>query len=113
MFDKDYFFVRWHNSKLPYNAILGTKPNNPLFLEILKHCEESYNLKKNMPIYKTWRGRFVFQTTGHFMLQRVLKKHKVNSTDYLNIVKVHAKDGTVVQGSNPLFEDTSASIWYT
>ena len=46
LFEKDYFFVRWHNSSLPYNAILGTKPNNPLYLEILEHCEESYYKKK-------------------------------------------------------------------
>ena len=44
------------------------------------------------------------------MLQRVLKKHKIK--DYLDIVRIHAKDGRIVQGSNPLFEDTSASVWY-
>ena len=110
LFDKDYFFVRWHDSKLPYNAILGTKPNNPLYLDILKHCEESYYEKKHKDIYKSWKGRFVFQTTGHFMLQRVLKKNKIK--DYLDIVKIHAKDGRIVQGSNPLFEDTSASVWF-
>ena len=112
LFDKNYFFVRWHNSKLPYNAILGTKKKNPLYLDILKHCEESYYEKRKIPIYQQWKGRFVFQTTGHFMLQRVLKKHKMNSKDYLDIVKIHAKDGRIIQGSNPLFEDTSSSIWY-
>jgi len=110
LFKKDYFFVRWHDSKLPYNAILGTKKNNPLYLDILEHCEESYDEKKKQEIYKTWKGRFVFQTTGHFMLQRVLKKHKI--TDHLDIVRIHTKDGRIVQGSNPLFEDTSASVWY-
>ena len=44
------------------------------------------------------------------MLRRVLKKHKIN--DYLDIVKIKAKDGRVVQGKNPLFEDTSASVWF-
>lgn len=110
LFQKDYFFVRWHDSKLPYNAILGTKSNNPLYLEILEHCEESYYEKRKNSIYKSWKGRFVFQTTGHFMLKRVLKKNKIN--DYLDIVKIKAKDGRVVQGSNPLFEDTSASVWF-
>ena len=110
LFEKDYFFVRWHNSKLPYNAILGTKVNNPLYLEILEHCEESYNEKKKNKIYKKWKGRFVFQTTGHFMLQRVLKEHKIK--DFLDILKIYAKDGRVVSGKNPLFEDTSSSLWY-
>ena len=112
LFNKDYFFVRWHDSKLPYNAILGTKSHNPLYLDILEHCEDSYYEKRKNPIYKQWKGRFVFQTTGHFMLQRVLKKHKMKSKDYLDIVKIHAKDGRVVQGTNPLFEDTSSSVWF-
>jgi len=110
LFEKDYFFVRWHDSKLPYIAILGTKKNNSLYKDILEHCEESYDEKKKQEIYKSWKGRFVFQTTGHFMLKRVLKKHKI--TDYLDIVKIKAKDGRIVQGPNPLFEDTSASVWY-
>ena len=44
------------------------------------------------------------------MLQRVLKKHKIK--DFLDILKIYAKDGRVVSGKNPLFEDTSSSIWY-
>ena len=110
LFKLPYFFVRWSDSHLPYNALLGSQKNNPLYKEILDHCKESYYEKLKQPIYKTWKGRFVFQTTGHFMLQRVLKKHKI--TDFLDILKIHAKDGRVVQGSYPLFEDTSASVWY-
>ena len=110
LFKLPYFFVRWSDSHLPYNALLGTLKNNPLYLDILDHCKESFYEKRKQKIYKTWKGRFVFQTTGHFMLQRVLKKHKIK--DYLDIVKIKAKDGRIVQGSNPLFEDTSASVWY-
>lgn len=110
LFKLSYFFVRWSDSHLPYNALLGTQKNNPLYLDILDHCKESFYEKRKQKIYKTWKGRFVFQTTGHFMLQRVLKKHKIK--DYLDIVKIKAKDGRIVQGSNPLFEDTSASVWY-
>ena len=44
------------------------------------------------------------------MLQRVLKKNKIKG--YLDIVKIHTKEGKIVQGKNPLFEDTSASVWY-
>ena len=54
-------------------------------------------------------SKICFQTTGHFMLQRVLKH---NIKDFLDIVKIHAKDGRIVQGKNPLFEDTSSSIWF-
>ena len=54
-------------------CLLGTQKNNSLYADILEHCEESYYAKRKQSIYKTWKGRFVFQTTGHFMLQRVLK----------------------------------------
>ena len=110
LFKLPYFFVRWSDSHLPYNALLGSQKNNLLYKEILDHCKESYYTKRKQSIYKTWKGRFVFQTTGHFMLQRVLKKNKIK--DFLDIVKIHTKDGRIVQGSNPLFEDTSASVWY-
>ena len=113
LFQKDYFFVKWANDKrkLPYNAALGTKKNTDLYKDILDHCKESYYEKKKQEIYKKWKGRFVFQTTGHYMLQRVLKKHKIK--DFLNILKVHTKTGKIVQGPNPLFEDSNASIWYS
>ena len=80
------------------------------YLDILEHCEESYYEKRKIKIYKQWKGRFVFQTTGHFMLQRVLKKHHIH--DFLDIIKIHTKDGTIIQGENPFFEDTSESVWY-
>ena len=111
LFDKEHFFVKWNDkSKLPYNAVLGTKKNNPLYKDILDHCKESYYEKRKQDIYKTWKGRFVFQTTGHYMLQRVLKKHKIK--DFLNIMKIHTKSGKIVRGPKPLFEDSNASVWY-
>ena len=110
LFKEPYFFVKWSDSHLPYNALLGTHKDNPLYKEILDHCKESYYEKRKDKIYKTWKGRFVFQTTGHFMLQRVLRKHKI--TDFLDILKIYTKDGKIVQGNNPLFEDTSESVWF-
>lgn len=111
LFKKPYFFVKWHGkTKLPYNAILGTHKNTDLYEDILDHSQESFYEKRKQPIYKKWKGRFVFQTTGHFMLQRVLKKHKIK--DFLDVLKIHTKSGKIVQGKHPLFEDSNASIWY-
>ena len=112
LFDKEYFFVRWNDDKrkLPYNAVLGTQKENPLYKDILDHSKESYYEKRKQKIYKQWKGRFVFQTTGHYMLQRVLKKNKIK--EFLNIMKIHTKSGKIVQGPNPLFEDANASVWY-
>ena len=111
LFELPYFFVKWHTSRLPYNALLGTEKNTQLLEDILDHCKESYYEKKKQPIYKKWKGRFVFQTTGHYMLQRVLKKHKI--TKFLDIMKINTKSGKVVKGPNPLFEDSNVSVWYS
>ena len=103
----------WADDKknLPYNAVLGSHKKTELYKDILEHCEESYYLKEKNDIYKQWKGRFVFQTTGHYMLQRVLKnKSKKN---ILNIMKIHTKSGKIVQGPKPLFEDNNASMWYS
>ena len=98
LFEKEYFFVRWLNGKLPYIAILGA---------------EAYKEKVNMQIYKKWIGRFVYQTTGHYMVQRVLKKHKINYTDLLEIVAVYTKGKYIGKPSGNLFMDFNASVWYS
>lgn len=115
LFKKDYFFVTWHDDKkkLPYNAVMGSQQNEEIFVEIMKHCEESFKKASKQEIYKIWKGRFVFQTTGHRMLQRVLEKHKVNKKKYvLDILRIKKKDGKIISGKNPYFEDSNASVWF-
>jgi len=121
LFEKEYFFVRWHTSKLPYNALLGTHKQTDLYKDILDHCYESFYEKVKQPIYKTWKGRFVFQTTGHFMLNRVIKKNKIKSSEFLNIMKIQNPDKrsnkVICKGppkcANALFEDANVSVWYS
>jgi mannosyltransferase OCH1-like enzyme len=114
LFSKDYFFVRWNDDKknLPYNAVMGGKKNEHIYKEIMEHCKESFYEKRKQSIYKKWKGRFVFQTTGHYMIHRVLKKNKVPLSNILDVLKIHTKSGKVVQGTNPLFEDANASMWF-
>jgi mannosyltransferase OCH1-like enzyme len=103
----------WNNDKrkLPYNAVLGSQSKNVLYEDIFKEIIKSNKEKSKMDIYDTWKGRFVFQTTGHYMLQRVLKKHK--DVPKLDILKIHTKgDVDVVSDVCPIFEDYNASIWY-
>ena len=109
---KNEFFVRWNNDKkeLPYNAVLGSVKNSTLYAEIIQHLIQSYQEKSQMEIYNKWKGRFVFQTTGHYMLQRVLKKYP--ETERLDILKIYNKKGEVIQGTNPLFEDYNVSYWF-
>jgi mannosyltransferase OCH1-like enzyme len=115
LFNMNQFFVRWNDDKrmLPYNAVLGSKPNNPLYEAIFQEIIDSVIEKDKIDIYKKWIGRYVFQTTGHFMLQRVIKRYKhMDDIFKLDILKINTKDGKVVSGDNPLFEDYNASIWY-
>ena len=111
-FRHDIFFVRWNNDKLelPYNAVLGSIAKHPVYDNILSHLIESYEAKSKQEIYNTWTGRFVFQTTGHFMLNRVLKKYP--QVRKLDILKIHDKGGKIVMDKCPVFEDYNASIWY-
>jgi len=107
------FFVRWNDDKrqLPYNAVLGTHSKNVLYEDIFKEIIKSYDEKSKMDIYDKWRGRYVFQTTGHYMLQRVLKKYK--HVPKLDILKVHKKGGIdIISDVMPIFEDYNASLWY-
>ena len=112
VFSQDVYFVKWDNCKknLPYNAILGSSPKHKIFKDIIDHCIESYKEKESMEIYHTRVGRFVFQTTGHLMVERVLKKYPF--VGRWNVLRIHTKEGTIVEGHYPLFEDYSVSSWY-
>lgn len=113
LFKKDYFFVTWHDdkNKLPYNAVMGSKPKQKIFLEICEESKNSFYEKSKQKIYQTWKGRFVFQTTGHRMLERVLQKHNMKDK-VLDILRVKTKSGKIVSGKNPYFEDDNASVWF-
>lgn len=109
LLNKSEIFTTWHNDtrKLPYNALLGSRKNNPLFMEIAHHSKKSfYEKSKTLP--PSWKGRLVFHSTGHYMLKRVLKRHNIIPNDLLRIYK----KGYTIEGNNPFFADFNASIWY-
>jgi len=113
LFEMNQFFVRWNDDKrqLPYNAVLGSVSKNVLYEDIFKEIIKSKIEKDTIDIYDKWRGRYVFQTTGHYMLQRVLKKNP--HVKKLDILKIHKKGGIdVISDVCPIFEDYNASIWY-
>jgi mannosyltransferase OCH1-like enzyme len=114
LFEKDFWISRWWDSHLPYQALLGSASKTTLMKEILDHCKFSYEEKSKIEIYNTWKARFIFHTTGHHMMQRVLKKNNLHK-DYLPIVSVfnNWKDICVcVPDNKALFYDHSASLWY-
>jgi len=111
IFEKDFFVARWYDSHLPYNAIIGCKKKNPLMLKCIKEVERSYYEKSKMDIYQTRKARFVFQTTGHYALHRVLKR----VVEYEPVVSVFNNSKNIsnyVPNGEGLFWDGSASVWY-
>ena len=109
IFKKDYFIAKWSDSHLPYNAILGCKKGNPLMLECIEEVNRSYYEKASMEIYDKWKARFVFQTTGHYALHRVLK----NKIEYTPCVSIYNESkGIKNLSENCYFIDYSASVWY-
>lgn len=111
LFKMEQFFVRWNDCKrkLPYNAVLGSKSKNPLYKDIMSEVFYSVEAKNRQDIYKKWVGRYVFQTTGHYALQRVLKKYP--KVEKLDIMYIRSK-GKKIVGEDAMFHDDNASIWY-
>lgn len=107
---RDELFVKWSGHTGCYNAIMGCSPKHKIFEEILKHCRDSFLTKSKIDIYQQWTGRFVYQTTGHKMIQRVLKRF--NYTDLLDIVFVDCKGTKIGDSNNAYFYDFNVSAWY-
>ena len=116
--EEQLYFVHWADDikRLPYNAIMGSHHNNNLFLEIIKQCEKDYYEKSKIEKYKEWKGRFIFQTTGHSMLQRVMKKNKINKDKcFHNVLYIRNQtknNGGIGDLNTALFYDVNASVWY-
>tara|TARA_R110000772_G_scaffold152606_1_gene263441 strand:- start:2800 stop:3462 length:663 start_codon:yes stop_codon:yes gene_type:complete len=108
IFDREYFFVKSYLGII-YNAIMGSNKNNNIFKLILNEIEMSI-YKQEKDIYKTWKGRLVFQTTGQYMLKRVLKNDKNILTNLIE-TKQYGKNIDYKQIST-FFLDYNASVWY-
>ena len=118
VFSESFYFVNWSDDKkrLPYNAIMATHQNNKLFLEIMKQCEKDFYEKSKIEKYKEWKGRFIFQTTGHHMLERAMKKNKINKDKcFHNVLYIRNQtknNGGIGDLNTALFYDVNASVWY-
>jgi mannosyltransferase OCH1-like enzyme len=103
-------FTTWHidHKRLPYNAVMGSTDRNPLFLKIMRDVEYRTYDKQSKKIYDTWKGRLVFQTTGHHMLKRHVPKEDIN--DLLTIL--NEEKHLDCSSKNPYFHDSNISSWY-
>jgi len=117
VFSEPLYFVHWADdkNKKPYNAIMGSVKNHNLFLEIIKNCKEDFYEKCTIKTYETWKGRFVFQTTGHSMLDRVMKKNNIDKNKFFHdvlYIKNYDKGIDIGCVNDSLFYDANASVWY-
>jgi len=118
LFEEDIFFAQWasDNKNTPYNAIFGSKPNLEFWEDIFKHCKESFYEKNEIEIYKTWKARYIFQTTGHYMIKRVMnKKQYKNKIKLIQCVSVWNNNKGICDipdAQKAVFFDCSRSFWY-
>lgn len=84
------------------------KNKNDLFIQICQDVEHRTYEKQNMSIYDKWIGRLVFQTTGHYMLNKNVNKKYI--FDILHIKNDKKKIKSI--STNAYFYDDNASSWY-
>ena len=117
VFSEPFYFVHWQDDKkrTPYIAIMGSVKNQDIFLKIIEQCKKDFYEKSKIKTYDTWKGRFVFQTTGHHMVERVMKKNKIDKDRFFHdviYVKNVDKGFDIGDCNNALFYDSNASVWY-
>jgi inositol phosphorylceramide mannosyltransferase catalytic subunit len=110
IWNEKVFLVRWNDTpNIPYTAVMACEKNSNFFKEVIEHFYESYESKKDMDYYKKWKGKFVFHTSAHHMINRVLKKQeeKIKLSDVMDISKKNRR----VKSDNPMFLDYNANSW--
>ena len=103
-------FTTWSDDldRKPYNAVMYSSKNNPLFIEIMKEVEKRVIEKQAIKQYDTWKGRLVFYTTGHRMLASVIPKSSIHE-----LMLIYNEEKNIyVCANNPYFYDENASIWF-
>ena len=103
-------FTSWNDDKdkKPYNAVMGSVKRNPLFLDIMDDIQNRVIEKQSKKIYDTWKGRLVFQTTGHHMLKRHVPKENI----YDLMLIYNEKKNIYTTSPNPYFYDNNISFWH-
>jgi len=53
--------------------VIGSPKENEILLDYLRYCQKQIIIKDKLPIYKIWKARYIYQTTGPRSLARFLK----------------------------------------
>ena len=110
LFKEPIVIVRWNDCHLPYNALIGCISYNKIIYQLIVYIITNYNSKEEMKIYNKWKGRFVFHTTGHYAIHKVLKKF--THVEYRDILYIESKGKKIGNKNTALFYDTNESVWY-
>jgi mannosyltransferase OCH1-like enzyme len=68
-----------NKSKKYEMEVLQSVKGNPLLLEYLNYVREQIKIKDKKNIYKKWKCRYIYQTTGPYSLSRFLKGKTVDT----------------------------------
>lgn len=76
-----------NKKKNKYGSIdfFGSEKNCQLWILVMNECVKEYPAKLNNPIYESWKGRFVLQTTGTYFFNRAMEKFVGKKLDGLPI----------------------------
>jgi hypothetical protein len=89
--------------------VLQSEKSNPILLDFLDYVKEQIKAKDKIDIYKDWKCRYVYQTTGPFSLHRFLKKNKVEPDKYL--INHPLQDGLYLMGDEEFISYNSCSYF--
>jgi mannosyltransferase OCH1-like enzyme len=83
------FIVSEQNDKrkLIEMEVLQSDKNNPLLLNYLDYVKSQIKQKQKIDIYKQWKMRYVYQTTGPFSLKRFINNKPDIEKYIINVPK--------------------------
>ena len=111
LFEKDIFTMSVDGDH--HISVMGGQPKNRTFLDIADYSAECFYEKKDMPIYQSRIGRFVFHTTGSKMIGRFSKQNGdiIEKLPILSLISSRKTGGYYIS-PNPYFYETSEASWY-
>lgn len=120
--EKDLYFVldkcNGGRKNLQYitNEVLQIKAGHSFAINYLDYVKKQIEKKQDMEIYKTWKKRYVLQTTGVYALTRYLKKGFYDF-DYYTTNQLEFKKGTwdcvgLGNTENVDFKTHQSESWY-
>lgn len=75
---EDIGFLTYLDKPLLDNGILYSKKNNNNIILFFEEVKINIEEKNQLPIYDTWKARYVFQTIGHRAVMRFFKNIRKN-----------------------------------